>query len=137
VALDVEVRWTRVVDDESLWAATRVLYAWCDPGTSRVLYLGKADFRTVRQRFACHSKDGVWDHLEKRLGIDDVDVRVGDFITQTRLTKALLEDTETLLIKRLRPCCNVQCTRSRIQRPGLRVTCTGDWPERKLCFVDR
>lgn len=138
MATNVELEWKCVSDDhDPLWSSTRVLYAWCHPQTRRILYLGKADYLTVRRRFDCPSKDGVWEYLNEELGIDEVDLLVGEFNTNARLTPELLEDTETLLITELQPCCNIQCTKSRIQRPGLRVTCRGDWPERRARFVDR
>lgn len=136
--LDVEVKWDLIDgDDDPLWRATRVLYAWHLPEDNDLLYLGKADFRSVRQRFDCASKEPVWSHIEEFYDTDEVDVRIGRFFTSARLTVELLEDVESLLIKRLKPCCNLRCTVSRIERPGLRVACSGDWPLRRTVFVDR
>jgi hypothetical protein len=53
-----------------------------------------------------------------------------------RRSSQLLADVESLLIMRLQPACNVACTRSRYMRWGLRVNCSGDWPERRTCFRD-
>lgn len=136
--LDVGVNWALLNSNrDALWGLRRVLYVWCHPETHRVLYVGKADYRSVRQRFSCPSKDSVWDYLQRTFGLNEVDVRVGELLTDARLTVELLADTETLLIRRLLPCCNVQCTRTRISRPGLRVTCSGDWPESRSTFLDR
>lgn len=136
--VDVELDWSLVEDDrDALLRRTRVLYGLHHPETHEVLYLGKAEFQTVRARLSCRSKDCVWDHIERACGIDDADLRVATFATESRLTQELLADTESLLIKRLRPCANVQCRSTRVSRPGLRVTCVGDWPLDRVCFVDR
>lgn len=136
--LDIELEWALVEHQEdSLWRRTRVLYTLHHPETDRLLYLGKAEFQTVRARLNCRSKDSVWDHIEKVYGIDSADLRVATFMSNARLTVELLADTESLLIKRLQPCANVQSMQSRIERPGLRVACTGDWPLRRNRFVDR
>ncbi len=135
--VDVEVEWALIAsDDDPLWSWRRVLYAWTHPESHEIVYIGKADYRSVRQRFACPAKDGVWSHLSRCYGIDEVDVRVGEIFTEARLTPQLLDDVESLLIYHLRPCCNVSCTSNRIQRPGLRVTCTADWPISRARFVD-
>lgn len=136
--LDVEIDWLAVDEDnEEIFGCTRVLYALCHPNTDELLYIGKADFCTVRQRVSCRSKDGVWDHIEEYCDTEEAHVLVGKLETDARLTVDLLADVESLLIKRLRPCCNVQSQRSRIERPGLRVTCIGDWPEDRAVFMDR
>ena len=138
MALDIELEWELIEDDrDRRWKLSRVLYALCHPETDRIVYLGKAEYQSVRQRLACRSKDGIWEHVSEQFGVDELTIRIGEFITDARLTVELLADTESLLIKRLQPCCNVQSTQSRITRPGLRVTCTGEWPEHRSCFVDR
>lgn len=136
--LDIELDWDLIEGDrDHRWALSRVLYALSHPETDQILYLGKAEYQSVRQRLACRSKDGVWNHVAEHFGVEELTLRIGEFITDARLTVELLADTESLLIKRLQPCCNVQATQSRITRPGLRVTCSGDWPERRDRFVDR
>jgi hypothetical protein len=134
----VEVEWWPLTEgDDGRWSATRVLYALCHPGTHRVLYLGKADRSTLRCRLRCASKRPIYRHLVEELGVDRVDILVGEIYADTRLTAALLPDVESLLIHRLRPCCNVQSVQSRVRRPGLRVLCAGVWPGPRASFVDR
>lgn len=137
--LDVEVEWSFIEDEEEdpLWNSSRVLYALCQPERQQALYIGKADHSTLRRRLRCNFKQSIYEHLVERIKIDRVDVRVGEICTEARLTAELLADVESLLIHRLKPCCNVQYIQSRIGRPCLRVSCTGDWPERRACFVDR
>ncbi len=132
--LDVMVFWRRVGRRSDWWGADRCLYAYVDSADSEVLYVGKADFSTVRERWSAHQQDGVFECF------DDVDVSkwhtiVGQITTGTRLTQQLLSDIEGLLIRRLLPRCNAQVPRT--TRPGLRLHCGGAaWPEREL-FVDR
>lgn len=136
--LDVALDWHLLDgEDDPMWSDSRVLYALHDPHTDKLLYIGKADRTSVRRRFNCRSKDTIWEFLEEQYDVDDVLVRVAEVYTDARLTSELLADVETLLIKRLSPCCNIACTRSRVQRPGLRVQCGGDWSHERDCFVDR
>jgi hypothetical protein len=53
-----------------------------------------------------------------------------------RRSSELLADVESLLIKRLQPLGNIQCTESRISRPGMRVRCSGEWLSKRAGFYD-
>jgi hypothetical protein len=83
------------------------------------------------------AKPEFWEYLDQR-GMDAHAVLVGDveLAPGRRLSRELLADIESLLIKRLRPAGNIQAIRSRISRPGLDVTCEGDWPHERRRFLD-
>lgn len=132
----IEVEW---VDSEESLDYSEVLYLYLERSSNSILYLGKADRYTVRERLRGSHKDAVFDHIANNLGIRRIEVMVGQLFMPrgARFSRQLLGDIETLLIHRLRPPCNIQSTRSRpITRPGLRVTCTGCWPVARVRFVD-
>jgi hypothetical protein len=134
----VEVEWTGVEAGGPLWRDARCLYAYVDADAERLLYVGKADFQTVRQRLACPGKDDLFEYLRRELAVDAFRVVHGrPWLDEgRRLTSELLADVECVLILRLRPFGNVACTRSRISRPGLSVVCVGDWPFARRRFRD-
>ncbi len=125
----VEVHWRSIRGPrDEAWGWRGVLYAYVHPNREDVLYIGLAHGRTVRQRASYTAKSRVWDCME-RLGIDRHICLVGELTLDDgrRLTRQLLSDVETLLIKRMQPTCNEAAKRSRIERPGLRVRCFGGW----------
>lgn len=133
----IEVEW---VDSEESLDYSEVLYLYLDRSSNSILYLGKADRYTVRQRLRGSHKDAVFDHIVNSLGIRRLEVLVGQLCLPegSRFSRQLLGDVEALLIHRLRPPCNIQNTRSRpITRPGLSVACTGHWPAARARFIDR
>jgi hypothetical protein len=130
---NVHVKWG---DDISL---LRVLYAYLNPKTRQVLYVGKADYRSVRQRYRGDHKNAMFlDLIGSRPSLK-IEVIVGElyFDANRRYSSALLADVESLLIYRLKPPLNRQCINSRISRPGMVVTCSGRWPHIRTRFVDR
>lgn len=136
--VDVSIKWLPVCAlNDPLWSFRGVLYAICRPRTCRILYIGKADYSSVRERFRCRSKDLLWNFLESEYGVSGTTLRVGGISTDLRLTTELLSDVESLLIGQVQPVGNIQAMSSRTSRPGLRVSCTGDWPHRKKLFIDR
>jgi hypothetical protein len=139
--LDVRIRWSRVSsrDDDERWSWTRVLYAYTVPPRDEIVYIGKADFCTVRERWYRSAKAHVWDSLEDERGKLKHAVLVGDVLLAggSRLSVELLSDIESLLISRVAPWANRQCISSRIARPGLRVRCEGQWPLATRTFLDQ
>lgn len=133
----VSVEWRHAVPMSTAWRATRVLYAYVHPATQQVLYIGKADGRTVGERFDAQDKDVLKRHLRAR-GLTGVHVFVGvlSLPVGRRLSRELLVDIEGLLIMSIQPPGNVQSKKTRIRRPGLRVRCTGAWPLSNRLFVD-
>jgi hypothetical protein len=125
----VEVHWRSVTGPRDVaWGWRGVLYAYLHPNREVMLYIGLAHGRTVRQRWTYATKARVWDCME-RLGVTRHICLVGELALDddVRLTRQLLNDVETLLIKRVQPRCNKSAKGTRIRRPGLRVRCIGGW----------
>jgi hypothetical protein len=125
-------------DDPEDWLDfVRVLYAYLDPKTRQPLYIGKADRSSVRDRLRGRHKEGVFDYLSSQ-GVSAMWAIVGIPLLPEgrRLSAQLLGDAESLLIATLQPPANIQSIRSRICRPGMVITCTGDWPVRRKRYVD-
>ncbi len=137
--LVVRLHWHIVSgDDDPRWGYQRALYAYLAPQRREILYVGKCDGTTVRARWNYAAKAGAWDFINNdrdlrshRLIVADIELPAGG-----RLTRELLTDIESLLISRVDACANVQCRRSRIQRPGLEVRCLGAWPLDTRIFRD-
>src|SRR6266851_7481948 len=137
--LRVEVPWMALDDDRDPgWSANFCLYSYLHPERDWLLYIGKADQQTVRQRLHGDHKAEVFDFFEGEYGIEQVRVLQGDLVLEEgrRRSSDLLGLVESLLIMRLQPPGNVAYRESRPYRPGLRVKCTGDWPFRRSGFYD-
>ncbi len=137
--LRVEIPWVALDDDrDPAWTENFCLYAYLHPDRDWLLYVGKADYQTVRQRLHGDHKADVFDCFERRYGIDQVRVLQGDLVLEKgrRRSSDLLGLVESLLIMRLQPPGNVAYRASRPYRPGLRVKCTGDWPFKRSGFND-
>ncbi len=135
----VEIPWLELRDRrDPAWQADFCLYAYLHPERNWLLYIGKADYQTVRQRLHGDHKADLFDFFWDRYGIEDVRVLQGDLLLEDgrRRSSELLADVETLLIMKLQPPGNVASTRSRICRPGLRLKCTSDWPFKRTGFHD-
>jgi len=135
----VEVGWTRLASPRHpLWGANFCLYSYLHPETERILYVGKADQQTVRQRLNGEHKSELFDFFADAFHLDDVAVIQGELLPEEgrRRSAQLLSDVESLLIMRLQPPGNIAYSHSRPYRPGLRVRCIGDWPHRRTRFHD-
>ena len=135
----VDVHWLYAEAGEEAFEFTRVLYAYLHPRSREVLYLGKADYCTVRERTKGRHKEAIFDAMIESEGINVLHPVVGVLSLEegTRFSSQLLSDVESLLIIELQPPYNRQSIRSRISRPGLAVNCTGSWPSRRRTFQDR
>jgi len=133
----IEIEWKTLLADSKEWHHTHVLYAYVHPDTGAILYVGMAWYRTVRQRLTDRDKQALFDFFWNELGLSGVDVRVGEVWMDGRLTRQLLSDVESLLIKRLQPAGNIMCRSSRISRRGMRLECLNEWPHERTRFVDR
>ena len=135
----VTVRWNPLDNEGThpLWSANCGLYAYVGH-RSEVLYIGKVDGCTVRERWNRSGKEAFWDDLERERRIFKHAVIFGDIELDvgSRLTRELLADIESLLISELQPWGNVQSCNTRIARSGLHVACAGSWPLRKRQFYD-
>lgn len=136
--LDVHVDWRGIADDDDAWTWNLALYGIVEPRTRSLVYLGKADGSTLRQRWCrAGAKADFWRWYEANFRNRRHLLFAGEFVASTaRLTRQLVADVESLLIHRLRPLGNVASVRSRIARPGLRVMCSGDWPASPRVFLD-
>ncbi len=138
----LEIVWAELDDDDEAWDEVRCLYAYIEPESDEVLYIGKAWGKTLRERLDAPDKDEVFARL-KAAGYDLNDDGVGVLIGRVtlepgmRLTKELLKDIESLLIYEIEPEGNEQNIYSRGSwRSGLEVRCKGDWPHPLNTFVD-
>ncbi len=137
--LVVRLHWHVVGDDDDpRWRYQRALYAYLAPQRREILYLGKCDGTTVRARWNYAAKAGTWDFINNDRGLRSHRLIVAEIELPggSRLTRELLSDIESLLISRVDACANIQCRRSRIQRPGLEVRCLGAWPLEARVFRD-
>jgi hypothetical protein len=135
----ITVRWRGIASEDSdLWDYRRVLYAYFAVDDKEILYIGKAGLQTVRERRTRSAKKSFWDDLEKERNVHETIVRVGEIRLGEgrKLSRELLLDVESLLVKRLRPWGNIRSRSSRISRPGLRVRCEDDWPLKRREFYD-
>ncbi|GAB2199491.1 GIY-YIG nuclease family protein [Sessilibacter sp. MAH4] len=136
--MEVEVDWQYVVDGDEGLDLCQVLYAYTHPDTEEILYVGKADFSSVYKRLKGRHKDEIFNYLRSEFQISEMGLLVGQLILEEgrRFSSTLLSDVESLLIHELNPPANIQSTSSRISRPGLIVTCLGEWPLKDNQFED-
>jgi hypothetical protein len=128
--MSVQLHWQYTGGEDENLDFDRVLYAYLHPRTSAILYIGKADFCTVRERLYGRHKEAIFESMMRELGLTELHAIVGVPVLAggKRLTSELLADMESLLIIELQPLYNRQSRHSRISRPGLAVRCLGDWP---------
>lgn len=137
----VTIDWLEEDEDEDLLDWCWCLYAYVDPETGEILYIGKAGRCSVYERMCGRHKEDVFADIEDEYGLtaDDLHVIVGEVILPPgmRLSGALLHDLESLLIAHCQPFGNTVNTRSRgYSRPGMRVRCMGAWPHDVSEFRD-
>jgi hypothetical protein len=119
----VEIEWTWLrTEQHPLWSDSYCLYAYAHRDRNWILYIGKADYATVRQRARGRHKDEIYRAIRKRYGLHEDELRFlhGELIIPPgrRRSSELLSDVESLLIKRLHPVANIQCRAHRISRPA-------------------
>jgi hypothetical protein len=124
--------------DDARWGYNLALYAYLRARSPEILYIGKADGRTIWQRLNDPDKDKLWRDLGRELHVKATRVIVAEFETRLRVTRQLVYDVESLLIYTIKPVGNIQATRSRsISRPSLVVHCEGEaWPYPRRTFRD-
>lgn len=134
----VELRWEYADAEDDRLDFCRVLYAYLDSESSEILYIGKADFSTVRERLYGPHKEAIFDAFVNEINLSILHVIVGvlSLPKNSRFSSQLLSDIESLLIMEVQPSFNKQSRKSRIARPGLVVQCVGDWPHVVRKFVD-
>jgi len=130
----VNVEWVEIEDH--LWNCYKCLYAYY--ASHEILYIGKAYDCSIRERWRRSGKRNFWDALEKERGVYS-HYAIAGFLKLPygkKISKELVNDIESLLIAKIQPWGNIQSTRSRISRPGMKVVCSGDWPLKKKTFLD-
>ncbi len=136
--LAVSLHWRTLGDETGAdgWSFTCALYAYLAPRSPEVLYIGKADGCSVRERW--RQKEAFWRDLENQRRLRTHRAIVAQIAVPegARLTRELLADIESLLIHQVKPWGNIQSVSSRIQRPGLVVRCSGSWPLSQRVFRD-
>jgi hypothetical protein len=137
----INVRWANLDDSDPGWTWTLALYAYLAPNLNEILYIGKSYGCTVRQRWQASDKHKFWHDLERERGIYEHVVIVGGITLigegyAPRITRQKIADIESLLIYQVQPWGNIACKKTRIERPGLVVKCTGAWPLMKKSYCD-
>lgn len=125
----VSVQWFDPDEHPDLWKLSRGFYLYGHPEENEILYIGKVDGTTVRQRWNRSAKRGFWEALEADRNIHEHTALVGviELEAGKRLSRELICDVESLLINRIQPWGNIQCRNTRITRSGLKVRCKGEW----------
>jgi phage gp29-like protein len=136
--MQIEVDW--LSDEKKAWDATDCLYAYLHPKTDEILFIGSAFTRTVRERFDAQEKDDLFEYFDAihRLNPAELKIAVGEVWLDEgqHLTRELLTDVESVLVKRVQPPGNIPRKVKKISRPGVIVKCTGEWPHERKIFVD-
>lgn len=136
--MTIKINWRYISSEDQEMDYCRVLYAYVHPHTAGILYIGKADRCSVRERLRGRHKAEIFDYFFKEFQISEMGLLVGEIHLQEgkRYSSALLADIESLLISEIRPPANIQGISSRVSRPGLTITCKGDWPLEAKRFID-
>lgn len=137
--MKIEVHW-QYADDESdeILLRRKVLYAYTDGLGEEIVYIGKADASSVKERLNGKHKSTIFKHMETNLKFKKYGISVGTFELPAgkRLSSELISDVESLLIYSLKPVENIQSISGGISRPGMEVFCDGDWPCDYNHFID-
>lgn len=138
----VDVNWAFLNLDftDPRWSEDFSVYAYLHPARDRILYIGKCDFSSSRNRLYGRHKERLFRDLDDQYGINSTALRMlhGRLSLPDgfRRTSQLLSDVASLLIRRWQPFGNIQSRTTRIARPGMWVRCHGDWPFRRRQFRD-
>lgn len=139
--MKVKIHWVDITKDDisELWNMNFGLYAYYKPDDDEILYIGKVDGTTVRQRWNRPAKANFWNDIEKQRGIFEHGILVGilELEAGKNRTSSLLSFVESLLIFEMEPWGNIQCQKSRTTCPGLEVHCKGDWICDECYFIDK
>jgi hypothetical protein len=135
------VDWLGVDHESDRWNYTVALYAILHPSEAdTILYLGKADGSTVRSRWNASDKhERVWERIENELDLLEHRFIIGEFVLPAgaRLSRELVSDVESLLIRQIQPWANRQNKKSRgYTRRGMIVRCRGEWPLKQKTYRD-
>ena len=135
----IEVKWQPISNNNEYWNSSRCLYAYLHPKTYKILYIGKADGTTVKERWNAEDKDKLWNFLNKN-GIKKHIPIIGFVYLpgSRRFSSELLKDIESLLIYHEQPICNIDNKKTRgISRPGMIIKCSGKIWQGKKIYKDK
>ena len=75
----IAVDWSFLADTrDELWRDSFCLYAYLHPTRDWLLYVGKADFGTVRSRLRGDHKAALFRDIRREYGVDDVRVGIDE-----------------------------------------------------------
>lgn len=125
----IRVHWHDPDEHPDLWKLCHGFYLYGHPEEDEILYIGKVDGTTVRQRWSRGAKRGFWNALETDRNLYEHTLMVGIIEPEAgkRLSREIIYDVESLLINRIQPWGNIQCCNTHITRTRLKVRCKGDW----------
>ena len=139
--MSIQVVWQELfpLSEDARWGYTNCLYAYISPRHNEILYIGKANGCSVRQRWnASDKKINFWQPLEEQRGIYEHITLLGEIYLEIgrRFSRQLLSDIESLLIAYEQPWGNSKCRKSRISRPSMEIKCYGDWVGSRRRYID-
>jgi hypothetical protein len=115
-----------VNEGHELWHSSGLLYAFFCPDSNKLLYLGKAEGKTVGERWHADDKQRI--HFElRRAGYKKYNVLVGD-LTIHGNSNATLALVESVLIFEHRPFANQKHRKTVNSDVNLDIRHHGDWP---------
>ncbi len=135
--MHVEVGWSWVEDETSPeWNTTDCLYAFTDPESDEVLYLGTAAGATLKAACEATEHEDLWSRL-RAIEVDNVGVMVGRPKVEggAKLDAELLGEITRLLIFEIDPSGNDDNQPWVEIRSGLEVKCSGEWPYEEAVFL--
>ena len=99
--LRVEIPWYELNDDsDPAWRTNFCLYAYLHPDRNWLLYIGKADYQTLRQRLHGDHKAELFNYLCRMYDVNSLRILQGDLVLEAgrRRSSELLSLVESLLI---------------------------------------
>lgn len=134
----IQVDWDYADENDEALDYCRALYTYLHPKTQEILYIGKSDQCSVRERLKGEHKRQLFTFFSRELGLKAMSLQVGELLLpeNSRYSSALPADVESLLISCIRPCGNIQSISTRISRPGMVVSCIGEWQHEASTFFD-
>lgn len=135
--MHVTVRWTWLEDESAPdWETTNCLFAFADPESDEIVYLGDCGASSVRDRCEAAELEPLWADL-RGIGIDHVSVLVGkpDTGAGKKVEPPTVAAAAALLVAELQPSGNASDEFQIPEPTGLEVECAGDWPYEETRFI--
>src|SRR5438445_7777850 len=74
--IDVTLDWYEPNEED--WNEARCVYAYLEPETKKIIYIGKADDSSPRERWNGHERDGLFEFFKLELDLEECDVIFGE-----------------------------------------------------------